>query len=86
LWGESQSVQDVLLVYPRGGCGNAVCHLFSHLLVCASKVVLESVSGSAGALLFSQCNVARRNFVWARGSRCLSFASSWWFFFCWVWF
>jgi hypothetical protein len=55
-------------------------------LVCASKVVLESVSGSAGALLFSQCNVARRNFVWARGSRCLSFASSWWFFFCWVWF
>jgi hypothetical protein len=23
-----------MLVYPRGGCGSTICHLFAHLLVC----------------------------------------------------
>jgi hypothetical protein len=31
LRGRDQSVQRAMLVYPRGGCGNTVCHLFAHL-------------------------------------------------------
>jgi hypothetical protein len=38
---------------------------------------LEPTSGSMGALLFSQCNMAWRSFVWAEGSRCWGFDSSW---------
>jgi hypothetical protein len=34
LRGRGQSVQGALLIYPRGGCGITVCHLFAHLLVC----------------------------------------------------
>jgi hypothetical protein len=30
VWG--QSVQEAMLVYPRGGCGNNMCHLFAHFL------------------------------------------------------
>jgi hypothetical protein len=44
-----------------------------------SQAGLELVSGGAGALLVSQCNVAWRNFVRARGSGCQSFDSSWYF-------
>jgi hypothetical protein len=33
----------------------------------------------AAALLFSQCNVAWRSFLWARGSGCQSFDSPWYF-------
>jgi hypothetical protein len=33
----------------------------------------------AGALLFSQCNMAWRNFLWAMGSGCWSFDSPWCF-------
>jgi hypothetical protein len=40
---------------------------------------LELASGSAGTLLFSQCNVVWRSFVWAEGSGCQSFDSSLWF-------
>jgi hypothetical protein len=47
----------------RGGCGNTAWCLFAHLLVCISQAGLELVSGSMGALLFSQCNVAWRGFV-----------------------
>jgi hypothetical protein len=49
-------------------------------LVCISQAVLEPASGGAGALLFSQCNMAWRNFVMAGGSGCQSFAYSWCFF------
>jgi hypothetical protein len=54
-----------LLVYPRGSCGNNMCHLFAHLLVCISQAGLELDSGSMGALLFPQCNLAWKNLVWA---------------------
>jgi hypothetical protein len=53
-----------MLVYPRGGCGNTVCRLFAHLLVCISQAGLEPASGSMGALLFSQCNVAWEALYW----------------------
>jgi hypothetical protein len=32
--GGGQSVQEAMLVYTKGGCGNITCHLFAHLLVC----------------------------------------------------
>jgi hypothetical protein len=80
LWGGVQSVQGAMLVYPRGGCGNAMCHLFAHLLVCVSQAGLELASGITGALLFSQWNVMWRSFVRASGSECWIFYSSWWFF------
>jgi hypothetical protein len=35
-----------------------------------SKAGLEPASGSAGALLFSMCNVAWKSFVEAQGSAC----------------
>jgi hypothetical protein len=41
-----------------------------------SQASLELASGGTGALLFMQCNVAWRSFVWARGSVCQSFDSS----------
>jgi hypothetical protein len=37
---------------------------------------LELVSGSMGALLLSQYNMAWRSFLWAGGSGCRSFTSS----------
>jgi hypothetical protein len=80
LWDGSQSAQGTMLVYPRSTCGNTTYCLFAHLLVCVSQAGLEPVSGSAGALLFSQCNVLGRSFVWAGGSGCQSFDSFWWFF------
>jgi hypothetical protein len=78
--GRGQSSQGAMLIYPRGSCGNAACCLFAHLLFCISQADLEPVSGSAGALLLSQCNVAWRSFVQAGGSGCQSFYYSWWFF------
>jgi hypothetical protein len=77
LWGRSQSVQEAMLVYPRGGCGNRTCRLFVHLLVYISQACLEFASGGAGALLFSQCNMVQRSFVPTGGSGCQSFDSSW---------
>jgi hypothetical protein len=77
--GGGQSAQGAMLVYPRGSCGNTMCCLFAHLLVCVAQASLELVSGSVGALLFSQCNVAWRSFVQAGGSGCRGFDSSWWF-------
>jgi hypothetical protein len=67
LWRGGQSDQGAMLVYPRGGCGSTVCHLFAHPLVCVSQADLELTSGSTGALLVSQCNMAWRSFVWAGG-------------------
>jgi hypothetical protein len=78
--GRGQSVQGAMVVYPRGSCGNTVCHLFPHLLVCISQAGLEPASGSTGALLFSQCNVPWKRFVWGWGFSVWSFDSSWWFF------
>jgi hypothetical protein len=80
LWGRGQSVQGAVLVYPRGDCGDTMCHLFAHLLVCISQAGLEPVSVGTGALLVSQCNMAWRSFVRAGGLRCRGFSSSWWFF------
>jgi hypothetical protein len=80
--GQGLVCPGAILVYPRGGCGNTACHLFIHLLVCISQAGLEPVSGSTGALLFSQCNMAWRSFVRAGGRLgCQSFAYSWWSFF-----
>jgi hypothetical protein len=31
--GRGQSVHGAMLVYLRGSCGNAICHIFAHLLV-----------------------------------------------------
>jgi hypothetical protein len=61
--GLGQSVQGAMLVYPRGSCGNTVCCLFAHLLVCISQAGLELVSRGVGTLLFSQCNMAWKSFV-----------------------
>jgi hypothetical protein len=67
-----QSAQGAMLVYPRDGWGNtAWCLVFTCCLLNVSQGGLESASGSAGALLFSQCNVASRSFVQAKGSGCL---------------
>jgi hypothetical protein len=80
VWGGCQSVQGAMLVYPRGRCGNTMCCLFAHLLVCVSQAGLELASGSVGALLFSQSYMVWRRFLWAGGSGCQSFDSSCWFF------
>jgi hypothetical protein len=69
-----------VLVYPRGGCGSTTGHLFAYLLICISQAGLELASGSIGALLISQCNMAWRSFVQPGGSGCQCFAYSWWFF------
>jgi hypothetical protein len=55
-----------------------VCLLIGLLVVCQAG--LGPASGGAEALLFSQCNVAWRSFVWAGGSGCQSFDSSGFFF------
>jgi hypothetical protein len=83
--GVGVSLQGALLFYPRGDCGNTVCHLFAHLLVCVSQTGLELASGGMGGLLFSHCNVVWRIFVWARDSGCQNFAYSSFFFFCQLW-
>jgi hypothetical protein len=83
--GEGQSVQGAMLIYPRGGCGNIMCHLFTNLVVCISQAGLKPVSGGTGALLFSQRNMAWSSFVQAEGLGYQSFASSWCFFFCQLW-
>jgi hypothetical protein len=80
LQGQIQSAQGPMLVYPRGNCENTMCCLFAHLLVCISHAGLEPVSGSLGALLFSQCSMAWRSCVQVGGSGCQSFDSSWCFF------
>jgi hypothetical protein len=49
-------------------------------LLDVSQTGLELAYGDAGALLFFQCNVAWRSFVWAGGSGCWSLDSSWFFF------
>jgi hypothetical protein len=61
LQGRGRSVQGAMLVYPRGGCGNAACCLFAHLLVPVSLAGLELVSGSTRFLLFSESNVVLRS-------------------------
>jgi hypothetical protein len=85
LWDSGVSLsRGAMLVYPRGGCVNTMWHLFAPLLVCwmSPKAGLEPLFGGTGALLFSQSNVAQRNFAWAGGSGCHCFDSSWCFFSC----
>jgi hypothetical protein len=81
--GGGQSVQAAMLVYPQGWLGgiprDTCCSPVDLLDV--SQAGLELVFGGVGALLFSQCNVAWRSFVWAGVSGCHSFYSSWCFFF-----
>jgi hypothetical protein len=48
-------------------------------LLDVSQAGLEWASGIVGALLFSQCNVVSKSFVWTGGSGCWSFDSSWCF-------
>jgi hypothetical protein len=48
-------------------------------LLNVSQVGLDQGLVASGTLLFSQCNVAWRSFLWARGSVCRSFDSSWCF-------
>jgi hypothetical protein len=67
-----QSVQGAMLVYPRCGWGNTDAWCLPVGLPNVSQAGLEPASGSMVALLFSQCNVAWRNFVWAGGSGCWS--------------
>jgi hypothetical protein len=70
--GEGQSAQGAMLVYSRGGWGilQYCVMLGAHLLVCqmSIKQVWSQHLVVVRALLFSQCNVARRSFPWARGS------------------
>jgi hypothetical protein len=61
-----------------------MCHLFAHLWVCVSQAGLEPRSGDRGSLLFSQCNVAWRSFVWA-GSQGVGVLLLLGVFFCQVW-
>jgi hypothetical protein len=81
--GEGQSAQGAMLVYSRGGWGilQYCVMLGAHLLVCqmSIKQVWSQHLVVVRALLFSQCNVARRSFPWARGSGCRSFDSPWCF-------
>jgi hypothetical protein len=37
--GSGQSVQEAMLVYPRGSFGNIACHLFAHLYLYISQAV-----------------------------------------------
>jgi hypothetical protein len=66
----------------QGWLGEYCVMLGAHLfgLPNVSQAVSELAYGSAGALLFSQCNVAWSSFVQAGGSGCLCFDSSWCFF------
>jgi hypothetical protein len=63
----------------QGWLGKYCMMLGAHLfgLPNVSQAGLEPASGSTGALLFSQCNIAWRSFAWASGSECRSFNSSW---------
>jgi hypothetical protein len=74
------------LVCPGGYAGLTQGWLWEYhvMLICSpvglldiSQAGLEPVSGGAGALLFSQSNVAWRGFVWAGVSGCRSFDSFW---------
>jgi hypothetical protein len=57
LWGEWFSSLFHLPITPLGAIS------VPGLLVCSSQAGLQPASGGAGALLFSQCNVAWRSFV-----------------------
>jgi hypothetical protein len=54
-------------------------HVFGLLNVLQAGLEPAAVVVAVAAHLFSQCNVALRNFHWARGSGCQSFDSPWCF-------
>jgi hypothetical protein len=60
---------------PGVAVGVACAAYFAHLLVCVSQAGLALASGGTGALLFFQCNVVWKSFVWAGGLGCQTFAS-----------
>jgi hypothetical protein len=65
----------------QGWLGEYCVMLGTHLfgLSNVSQARLELVYGGMEALLFSQCNMAWRSFLWARGLECQSFDSAWCF-------
>jgi hypothetical protein len=81
LQGCGQTAQGAMLVYLRGGSVSTKWHLVFTCLVCwmTSKQVCSQLLATAAVHLFSQCNVAWRSFLCARGSGCLSFDSPWCF-------
>jgi hypothetical protein len=46
-----QTVQGAMLVYPKGGCGDPLFHLFAHLLVCVSQECYELVVQEPSCIL-----------------------------------
>jgi hypothetical protein len=75
----AQSVQGAMLVYPRGSCGNTMCHLFAHLLVCVSQAGWSHVMQLGRPSVFlAQLSVEKICMGWGLG--CQSFDSSWRFF------
>jgi hypothetical protein len=70
--GGCQSAQGAMLVYPRGGWVKTTqCWALTCLFCQMSPKQFWSLGLAAvAALLFSQCNVAWRSSVWARGSGC----------------
>jgi hypothetical protein len=79
--GGGQSTQGTMLAHSRGGWRNTTWHLVLTCLVClmSPKQVWSWWLVTVGALLFSQCNMVWRSFIWARGSGCWSFDSPWCF-------
>jgi hypothetical protein len=76
-------------VSPRGCAALSQRWLWEYcvMLICSPvglldvfQAVLLLVSGGAGVLLFAQCNMAWRSFVWAGGLGCWTFDSSWCYF------
>jgi hypothetical protein len=64
--GGGRSAQGAMLVYLKGGWGNTMWHLVLTCLVfrMSPKQVWNQCLAAGGALLFSQCKVAWRNFLW----------------------
>jgi hypothetical protein len=72
-----QSAQGVMLVYP--GMAGGIPRDTWRSLVWSANVSQAALEPAAAAYLFSECNVAWRSFLWARGSGCWSFDSPWCF-------
>jgi hypothetical protein len=79
--GVGQPAKVTMLVYTMGGWGNTTWCLVLTYLVCqmSPKQVWNQCLAAVVALLFSQCNVVWRSFVWAGGSGCWSFGFPWCF-------
>jgi hypothetical protein len=81
LWG-GQFVKGAMLIYPRGGWGSTAWCLALTCLVCwmsPRQFWSQHPVMVVSALLFSQCNVMWRSFLWSGGSGCWCFDSPWCF-------